>query len=310
MSNNYFQKCIDKIRGKKKINVANPKLAFGEKFIYSQVDSQDLISSYLLSDKPVLMSRFGTVELETVRQYLKHQKRKEIFDPFQKEYMEISPGFFPVDDYNMTKFACEQIEVTKKVDIMSVRREKFEEEMCLRYLPENSKLVDINSLSSPMNYSRPWSKHLAGKKVLVIHPFENSIRKQYAKRDLLFKNPEVLPEFELLTYKPVQGIADSKKDLPFETWFDALDYMKNDISKIDYDVAIIGAGAYGMFLGAFCKDMGKKAIHIGGATQILFGIKGKRWDSCGYYNEHWIRPSADETPKGVEKLEHGTFAYW
>ncbi|MCI5888754.1 MAG: hypothetical protein MRZ62_04460 [Brachyspira sp.] len=49
MSNNYFQKCIDKIRGKKKINVANPKLAFGEKFIYPQVDSQDLISSYLLS---------------------------------------------------------------------------------------------------------------------------------------------------------------------------------------------------------------------------------------------------------------------
>ena len=66
----------------------------------------------------------------------------------------------------------------------------------------------------------------------------------------------------------------------------------------------------GMFLGAFCKDMGKKAIHIGGATQILFGIKGKRWDSCGYYNEHWVRPSADETPKGVERFEHGTFAYW
>ena len=86
--------------------------------------------------------------------------------------------------------------------------------------------------------------------------------------------------------------------------------MKNDISKIDYDVAIIGAGAYGMFLGAFCKDMGKQALHLGGATQMLFGIKGKRWDGSTLYNEHWIRPSKDETPKGVEQFEHGTFAYW
>ena len=27
------------------------------------------------------------------------------------------------------------------------------------------------------------------------------------------------------------------------------------------------------------KKAGKKTIHLGGSTQILFGIKGKRWDS-------------------------------
>lgn len=114
----------------------------------------------------------------------------------------------------------------------------------------------------------------------------------------------------LITFKPVQGIGDSKYDLKYKTWFEALEDMKSQISGIDFDIALIGAGAYGMFLGAHCKALGKQAVHMGGALQLLFGIKGKRWDPCGFYNEHWIRPATGETPKGVEKFEHGTFAYW
>lgn len=311
MTRHIVQKAIDFCRGKKQIDVANPKAAFGEKFIYSKEDTQDLISECILNDSPVLISRFGTVEIETVRQFLRNRNKKEIFDPYQKEYMESTPGFFPADDYNMIKFACEQIEVTKHVDILGVRKEKFEEEMCLKYLPQHTKLVVLPSIGGSMYYKNPWTRHLKGKKVLVIHPFEESIKKQYKKRELLFKNPDVLPEFELITYKPAQGICESKKELPYQTWFEALEDMKKQISKIDFDIALIAAGAYGMFLGAHIKAMGKKAVHIGGNLQILFGIKGKRWDPGeGLYNEHWIRPSADETPKGVEKFEGGTFAYW
>lgn len=49
--------------------------------------------------------------------------------------------------------------------------------------------------------------------------------------------------------------------------------------------------------------MGKKAIHMGGATQMLFGIKGKRWeDEYGeFMNEHWIRPSKEETPINADE---------
>ncbi len=306
----FIQKTIDFIRGKKQIDVSNPKLAFGEKFIYTKEDAEDIISKCLLSNKPVLISRFGTVELETVRQFLRHGHEKQIFDPYQKDYMETTPGFFPADDYNMVKFACEQIEVTKQVDILGVRVERFEEEMCKRYLKEDAKLVHIDHLSWPMVWENSWTKHLKGKKVLVIHPFENSIRQQYAKRELLHSKKEALPEFELITFKPVQGIGDSKYDLKYKTWFEALEDMKSQISGIDFDIALIGAGAYGMFLGAHCKALGKQAVHMGGALQLLFGIKGKRWDPCGFYNEYWIRPATGETPKGVEKFEHGTFAYW
>ena len=57
----FIQKTIDFIRGKKQIDVSNPKLAFGEKFIYTKEDAEDIISKCLLSNKPVLISRFGTV---------------------------------------------------------------------------------------------------------------------------------------------------------------------------------------------------------------------------------------------------------
>ena len=148
-----------------------------------------------------------------------------------------------------------------------------------------------------------------GKKVLVIHPFEESIRSQYARREKLFPgNSDILPEFELKTIKAVQSLADNKDTLPFKTWFEALKSMTDQIDKTDFDIAIIGAGAYGLPLGAHCKRIGKQAIHLGGATQLLFGIMGRRWENYNsftdkYVNEYWIRPSESERPKGAEKVE-------
>jgi hypothetical protein len=68
----------------------------------------------------------------------------------------------------------------------------------------------------------------------------------------------------------------------------------------------------GFPLAAHVKRMGKKAIHMGGATQILFGIKGKRWDTHpvigAMYNEHWVRPALEDVPQQANKVEGG--CYW
>ncbi len=319
MKNKTIQYFIDIIRGKEEISRPHKivqQLTAGNNFIYTNQDGNDIISKHLLSDKPEMICRFGTLELDTVRYMLKNKGKKKrgqgLYPRWQKELFSNTAGFFPTDDYNMTRFACEQLEILKDVDAIACRPEKYELKTAELYL-SHSHITCIDSISFPFFYNNPWSKHLKGKKVLVIHPFEETIKKQYAKRELLFKNPDVLPEFELLTYKPVQGIGNSKKYLPFKTWFEALEFMKNDIKNIDFDIAIIGAGAYGMFLAQYCKSLGKKAVHMGGATQILFGIAGKRWDHWvgpEYYNEHWTRPSKEETPDGVELFEHGTFAYW
>jgi glycine/D-amino acid oxidase-like deaminating enzyme len=98
----------------------------------------------------------------------------------------------------------------------------------------------------------------------------------------------------------------------FPTWFDALDWMCGEISRTDFDVAIIGAGAYGLPLAAHCKRIGRKAIHLGGASQLMFGIRGRRWDAWEYYqrlaNEHWTRALPEETPRNAQIIEGAT--YW
>jgi hypothetical protein len=63
-----------------------------------------------------------------------------------------------------------------------------------------------------------------------------------------------------------------------------------------------------------CKTLGKQALHLGGATQLLFGIKGKRWEDPKqdygkrFFNEYWVRPLPHEIPEGSESVEGG--CYW
>lgn len=152
---------------------------------------------------------------------------------------------------------------------------------------------------------------LSGKKVLVVHPFSEDIESQYKKhRKDIWQEPNVLSEFELITYKSVQSMLGIKT--PYESWFDALKKMENDISMLDFDIAIIGCGAYGMPLAAFVKSMGKQAIHLAGWTQVLFGIIGTRWLNnprvSSMMPPYWIHPSNKNIPSEAKRIENG--AYW
>jgi len=279
------------------------RMAYGDKHVYMGQDGADIIYNELCRDNPSLTCRYGTLELGTMGQLMRNKKRKFNFE--NTEPMYINAGFFPITDYMLSRFASEMIEITKDIDILGVNHLDEEFEAVEKYCPA-IKIVEIASIGGISE--QPWTRYLKGKKVLVVHPFAQTIKSQYEKRKLLFKNEDVLPDFDLKIIKAVQSIADEKEDLPFKTWFEALNYMKDQIKLTDFDVAIIGAGAYGIFLAHYCKILGKKAVHMGGATQILFGIKGKRWDDTGIYNKYWVRASENEIPKGCKKVEGG--CYW
>ncbi len=166
-------------------------------------------------------------------------------------------------------------------------------------------LVDIE----PYYHEKPWSAALYGKKVLVIHPMKKSIEQQYSKRMELFKNTSVLPDFELIALQ-----AKYFDDPVYDTWDKIYNYYLDSIYKIDFDVAIIGCGSWGMPVAAQIKRMGKVAIHLGGATQILFGIIGNRWETLypgfteRFVNEHWVRPLKEETPDWAVRYDDKS--YW
>lgn len=75
-----------------------------------------------------------------------------------------------------------------------------------------------------------------------------------------------------------------------------------------FDLALVGAGAWSLPLVAALKKNGRSGVHTGGDTQLLFGIKGKRWDSFGFYNDHWTSLLPEESPRGSERIDSG--CYW
>lgn len=288
---------------------------YGNKHIYNGIDGQEIILNELNKNKPSLICRFGGTEMRVVDYYLRHYNDNYVKFPQKiKDMIGSLSGFFPAEDYLLSRFSSEFLELTKDIDVLAVWNTKSEKFVCENYLNKNAKLTSLQTLNT-VCYQNPWSQYLEGKKVLVIHPFANTIENQYKNRENVFKNnPKVLPDFELITMKPVQGLADSRFDLPYNNWFEALNNMKSKIDKIDFDIAIIGAGAYGIFLAHHCKTIGKQAVHMGGVTQLLFGITGKRWEIeqsnviKDVINEYWVRPSEDEKPKGSTKVEGG--CYW
>ncbi len=294
-----------------KIKIRAPR--YPNKILYGQ-DGNDLISEMLSHKKPLMITRIGGTELKCVRHFLRYRSNlsnKLKYTKHIKYTMSTLSGFFPSQDELMDDFSGLYINGLKNADIVGVWFNNYEDTICNRYCT-NANLVELGTLES-FRYKKPWSSNLAGKTVLVIHPFEESIKKQYSeKRQLLFLDPDVLPAFRLKTIKAVQSIADA--NVGHATWFDAYHYMCDEISNVEFDIAIIGAGAYGLPLASFVKDLGKQAVHLGGVTQILFGIKGRRWEAeyagtmANLFNTHWIRPLPSEVPKGYDKVENG--CYW
>lgn len=282
------------------------------------------IAELLATEKPALICRYGSTEMFAISNYFEIKQIKEasalakivkkirgeseVWRPIVKREMEFISGFFPTTDENLERFAELYLKITPTIDILGVWHNYYEDVIVKNYCP-NATLVPLRSLE-PYYYSNPWSNLLKDKKVLFIHPFKDSIEKQFLVRENLFQNKKVLPSFELRTVKAIQTSANSKSE--FASWFDAMDFLQDQIQKTDFDIALVGAGTYGLPLAAFVKSIGKQAVHMGGATQLMMGIKGNRWDNdpiiSKLYNEYWTRPFDYETPKESKKVEGGS--YW
>lgn len=267
----------------------------------------NIIEEAIKEGKPFAAIRFGAVEISALNNYEK--KKLGFVKKYKKSVLysiKNNAGYFPATDEYLDHYGRHLETNLQDTDILGISGVHMENYFFNTLMP-SAKPVQ-NWVLDPL--LGKWSHLLAGKKVLVISPFAKQIEQQYTKRHLLFgPEPSVLPEFELETIEAVLTSGEALDDR-FSTWFEALDYMKVEILKKDYDIALIGAGAYGSLLALFVKSQGKMAIQTGGATQLLFGIIGKRWENREYVsrfvNPHWQRPELK--PLGYENIEKG--CYW
>jgi len=219
----------------------------------------------------------------------------------------INAGFYGsnnlVDYAKMYKASCENSDLHAYWNFQGfVEMEDF-------LVPSDKILIEPGALES-FRFENPWTSALKGKKVLIVTPFKDTVESQLKKRASLWENSDVLPDATWIVYKSIQSIGGRG---PHKDWYESFQIMCNDISQIDFDVALLGCGSYGLPLGNFIKsDLKKSAIYVGGGLQLYFGIRGKRWDSSPdvnkFYNENWTRPSIEETPELGKYVEGG--CYW
>ncbi|MFA4943134.1 MAG: hypothetical protein WC789_00345 [Lentisphaeria bacterium] len=274
----------------------------------------EVIAAVIRDRTPAAIGKLGSTELQTLRGYLRYRNSADC-DPRTAHYRRILlefSGVYP-DDYETFRrwgdyWAGEVLPAMTHIGAWF----NLNESWIVRRYAKNARVFHSYGLE-PYIFPNPWSAELAGKKVVVVSPFSASIRQQYPRRaDIWARQPDVLPEFELHTVQCPTYPHLAKPEFP--DWFASLEDMKRRIEATGFDVLLVGAGAYSLPLCVHAKSLGKVGIHLGGNTQLMFGILGKRWlvpnasIDHRFFNDAWIYPLAEDTPENCVKVEGG--CYW
>jgi hypothetical protein len=227
-------------------------------------------------------------------------------------------GFFFLDHSEELKFMNLYIDSLRNLDVLGTWGDAFTWAESIALEKSTIQVVPLAAISpwvesfpylESSGSKTPWTRILDGMKVLVVSPFVNSISAQHSKLESCFKGIEY-PRFKLTTIRAPMTfnyVANTQNN-----WFTNLENLIAQVKQVEFDVALVGAGAYSLPLVSAIKNIGKKAIHTGGGTQIFFGVMGNRWNNAPYVqkyvNDNWVKPSELEIPNSAEKIENA--CYW
>lgn len=296
-----------------------PQLNSSEAF---RLASEEKISDLLRSPQPCAMGKIGTTELmglEYLFRWIQLPYPPAASWRRPAKRLHDCSGLFPVrkDIYllwaDAYRQALAQMDLIAQWQTGGTYLSVVEDRILHRYAPQT--LRAHRNFIHPLHPPPSWLADLVRLRWLVIHPFEKTIRSQLPWLAELGVYPEkAIPFLEerarntiILASPQFSYMAPTRH----RDWGHALDEMKvaMDLQKDSFDIALIGAGAWSLPLAAHAKRLGRKAIHLGGTTQLLFGIRGGRFDQWGFdYHQRWIRPLPEETPEKCRLMEGG--AYW
>lgn len=269
------------------------------------------------SDKPFLIGRNGSIELQILTKYLCNLP----ITYSEKSILEINAGIYPQDF--LEEFCIEYIDSIRNADVMAegwYEPLKEVEKDILDMYNKNRKTIFLKNLEPYYVESElRWTQHLDGKRVAIINSFAETCETQ------TYMSKAIWPEFtESLIpsntkWVPIRTfysprLADGNAGWPnhIKSWKEATDYIVEQTLQEKCEVAIIGCGGIGMIVGNKLKNKGLKCIVLGGATQILFGIKGARWENHSiiskFFNNAWVYPPISCKPTHGKLIENG--CYW
>jgi hypothetical protein len=166
-------------------------------------------------------------------------------------------------------------------------------------LIKNKIICNYNIIEDFFNFHY-WFQCLDKKKILIISPFTNEIKKQLENKDNIFtKNTDYnknlksmkYPNFEKVEYITMP-LTTNDFETPHNNIIETDIILCQEIQKKDFDICLLMAGAHTYFLENYIRNnLNKSSIHLGGCGQLLFGIKGSRYESTYFtllMNDNWI----------------------
>jgi hypothetical protein len=284
-----------------------------------------LLQTAIQQKKPLLIGRFGTIEMETVAWFTRYPLEK--YPMAKKLVLERNAGVFPAEDLWIERWCDAYRSAIKTSDALAVGwwLAGLEEERRLLLLwhwdgkGTELRLRDLEPYYIPTPKDR-WTSLLQNQKVCVVSSFTDTIQRQLAKGEEVIwpgAGGSLWPagvqwSFVRTGYSPAlaQGSA-GWEDSP-ENWQEAVDCVVRQVLETGADIVLIGCGGLGMVIGERLKAAGKICIVMGGAIQVLFGVKGERWarHEIGqrFWGPGWVWPDADEIPGAAGDVEGA--CYW
>ena len=279
--------------------------------------SQAWITEALVRRDPCAIGKIGTTELMGM-EYLNRwiqlpwPANASWKRPARRLYS--NAGVFPVRRDIYHRWAGVYREAVRELDFVAQWQppgsflEAYEQAFFNRELPKavRGSFVGLEPVGAA------WLRPMAELRWLVVSPFCGTTKSQLPKLALLNVFHGVEPQVLAKAARSCRFVPCPQ--LPYmvppvhRDWFHGLEEMQATMNTIDFDVAIIGAGAWSIPLAVHAKKLGRIGIHLGGTVNLLFGIRGGRFEDRGLYNDHWIRPLPSECPANHKLLENG--AYW
>lgn len=306
--------------------------------LFTQTAGASWISTKVASSTVFAAGKLGTSECDAIYWFL--TKRNTFLDPepypvIIKKHITINAGIFPNTDAAIDEW-CHHM-ITDVLPVMDGMAEwnpcaPLRESQILNAYSKSSVRFPLRSLEP---YYHPkehrWTLHIpdaaaSAAHIAVVSPFASSISKQWDHRAAVWNTEPIWKDGISLSafqtgFNPLVSVAEGgthctngawSAEIRDGGWKAAVESIVRNVESSGAKLAIIGCGALSLPIAAALKKLGISAIHLGGATQILFGIKGARWATHSvistFFNDAWINVSTDEIPAGAASIENG--CYW
>lgn len=264
------------------------------------------------SNRSIFVGRNGSIELAAMLSV----------NPMDPDVMERHTGIWPSSSLHEWRLAY--LKANRSCDVIAAgwfAPLATQELELLRKINPNVGIVPLRALE-PYYESDPsqrWTHCLRGKRVAVVNSFVDTMIKQLPKREQIWGEhfDSLLPDANYLFYKtgftPKMSGANRKTRWATHVtdWRSAANDIVESVVKYRADIVLIGCGGLSMIVANELKAHNVSTVVMGGAIQVLFGIKGHRWENhpiiSKFWNDSWVYPSADECPELCNTVENGCY---